>query len=212
MIIMKKLANVICSVSMAAAMAAAVPAYAADAPAVSDTTTPVFAAEDSATSEVKPLRVYVVEEDGTVNLVDTISPEERMLTRAAPTPITMNITQTWYSRNGVAIPNQANGSATLVTNGRVLSGDNCVGVYIYSSTLDKINVKIKWGTRSTYYYQKEINVDTDDAVVYFRAGRPADIGDSLVLSTQSTYSIVASTTDANGGRANIQIYTGTYTG
>ncbi len=173
-----------------------------------------FAAESSV-SEIKPLQVLVIEGDGSVSVVETIAPEDRISTYLDYYPfpyMECNHSDAWFYENAVQIPNQWEGGKTIATGQCISKGDDCIGAYIHSDSLDTINMRIEWSsTDGTYYYERGFNANYD-LVLYFRANQTHDGGKGLYMDTSAKYKVIVSTSDPYGGYAGIEVCPGVYTG
>ena len=194
----KKFVSVLCAISMILTMSVS-----------------AFAAEAPATSGLKPLQVYVIDGDGSVSLVETIAPEDRVSTRMAHynfEKMEYNNSDNWVFESAIQIPNQMNGGKAIATGQSISEGDDCIGAYIHSEDLQTINMRIEWTrTDGTYYYERGFNAYYD-LVLYFTEGNTHDGGKALYMDTSAKYKVIVSTSDTYGGYANIEVCPGVYTG
>ncbi len=174
---------------------------------------PAFAVEVPVTSSLKPVQVYVIDGDGSVSLVETIAPEDRISSRMAHQNferMDYDNSNDWVFESAIQIPNQMNGGSTIATGQSISEGDDCIGAYIHSKDLQTINMKIEWTrTDGTYYYERGFNANYD-LYLYFRKGHTHDGGKALYMDTSATYKVIVSTSDAYGGYADIEVCPGVY--
>lgn len=187
----KKFLSVLCAVCMVMAMAA-----------------PAFAAESS---DVKPLDVYVIREDGSTELVASYSSLARM--DAAEKFIEMSQNKKFANVAKWSVPNQATGSNSVFKGQTPLKGDDCIGVFLHSNNLETINVKLHWAgtTVDPYFYEKGFDGD-HDLMLYFINGEPAYAGDEVYIGSDANYTLYVSTSDSENGSADVECWSGVYGG
>lgn len=197
----KKFLSVFCAVCMILAMAA-----------------PAFAADTASVPAMKALQIYVVEPDGSVTLVDTISAEDRMampqarMSHYSFSKMDYDNANDWVYKSAETVPFQDDGAKTLAKGQTVSDGDDCIGVYVHSTTLDTINLKVQWvGGDNTYYFDRGFNAKYD-LELYFRDGETHDGGTGLYIDSGTTYDFIVSTKTTWGGYADFEVCPGTYTG